>query len=263
MEPKQGRLAGKTAVITGSTSGMGAATAEMYVAEGARVMITGRREDAGQEMVDRLGENAAFTAADVTKESDVAALVDATVQRWGRVDILFNNAGYGSGESFPNESEENWRDIINVNLTGTFLMTQTVWPHLVSAGGGAVINMSSLAAQRGFSEAMQESAGGTASASYYAAKAGVDAFTRYAAGMGGRDNIRVNCVRPGQILTPGAVNPQTGNHYFKTGFDAFQILEGPGLPEDVANVVLFLASDESRFLTGELINIDGGCAAKI
>ena len=110
---------------------------------------------------------------------------------------------------------------------------------------------------------MQKSSGGTASASYYAAKAGVDAFTRYAASSGGRDNIRVNCVRPGQILPPGAVNPATGDHYFKKGFDSYQILEGPGQPEDVANVVLFLASDESRFLTGELINIDGGCAANL
>ncbi|PZC48460.1 MAG: 3-oxoacyl-[acyl-carrier protein] reductase [Chloroflexi bacterium] len=261
-----GRLDGRRAIITGGNSGIGETTAHTFAREGARVVIMARRPEQGATVQDAIraeGGEASFVACDISDSASVETAVAGAVDLLGGVDILFNNAGYGSGESFPNESEENWRDIINVNLTGTFLMTQTVWPHLVSAGGGAVINMSSLAAQRGFSEAMQESAGGTASASYYAAKAGVDAFTRYAAGMGGRDNIRVNCVRPGQILTPGAVNPQTGNHYFKTGFDAFQILEGPGLPEDVANVVLFLASDESRFLTGELINIDGGCAAKI
>lgn len=146
-------------------------------------------------------------------------------------------------------------------------MSRAVWPHIVAAGGGAVVNMSSLAAQRGFSPRMHDEFG-TASPAYYAAKAGVDALTRYMAGIGGKHNIRINCVRPGQIMTPGATrgtinNPDGGHHVFESMFDFAQIIPGPGYPLDVANLVLFLVSDESRFITGEIINIDGGVAAKI
>ena len=127
--------------------------------------------------------------------------------------------------------------------------------------------MSSLAAQRGFSPKMLKEFGATSS-SYYAAKAGVDALTRYLAGIGGSSNIRVNGVRPGQILTPGATggtstDPDGGHHVFEKMFNHAQIVQGPGYPEDVANLVLFLASDDSRFISGEIINVDGGVAAKL
>ena len=123
--------------------------------------------------------------------------------------------------------------------------------------------LSVVAAQRGFSQRMNEIAG-SASMSYYVAKAGVDALIRYAASAGGQHHIRVNGVRPGQIITPGATRGgQLDHHVFKDGFDLYQILEGPGYPEDVANTVLFLASDDARFITGEMINVDGGIAAKL
>ncbi len=121
---------------------------------------------------------------------------------YGEIHILFNNAGGGGGGKFPTETTEEWNRVVNVNLNGTFYVSRAVWPHLV-AGGGVVVNMSSLAAQRGFSPRMYDEFG-TASSSYYAAKAGIDALTRYMAGVGGKHNIRVNCVRPGQIMTPGA-----------------------------------------------------------
>ena len=173
----------------------------------------------------------------------------------------------GSGSQFPDEPNSEWHRVVNTNLTGTFYVSRAVWPHLVAAGGGAVVHMSSLAAQRGFSSRMQDEFG-TTSASYYAAKAGVDALTRYMAGVGGRHNIRVNCVRPGQILTPGATrgtvtDADGGHHVFEKMFEFAQIVQGPGYPEDVANLVLFLACDESRFVNGEIINVDGGVAAKI
>jgi NAD(P)-dependent dehydrogenase (short-subunit alcohol dehydrogenase family) len=138
---------------------------------------------------------------------------------------------------------------------------------MVETGGGAIVNMSSLAAQRGFSPKMKEQFGTTAP-SYYVAKAGIDALTRYMAGVGGDKNIRVNCIRPGQIMTPGATrgtinDPDGGHHVFESMFDLTQIIPGPGYPRDVANLVLFLMSDESRFITSEIINIDGGVAAKI
>ena len=170
-------------------------------------------------------------------------------------------------ENFPNESSEEFSRIVRVNLVGTFNMSQAVWPHLIEAGGGAVINMSSLAAQRGMSPVMYEEFGASTSA-YWAAKAGVEALTRFMAGIGGKHHIRVNCARPGQIMTEGATggtlhDPDGGHHVFEKWFDRIQIVQGPGYPEDVANLVLFLASEESRFITSEMINVDGGCAVKI
>ena len=146
MAAKRGRLDGKVAIITGGTSGMGAATAAMYVAEGARVMVAGRRRDAGQEIVDRLGENAAFSAGDVTVEADVAALVGATVDRWGRVDILFNNAGIGreyrTVENF--DSDEFLADVWT--LVGSCFMTvKHAAPIMKRQGSGSIINNGSSA----------------------------------------------------------------------------------------------------------------------
>ena len=176
-------------------------------------------------------------------------------------------AGHGAAGDFPDSKTEDWNTVINNNLNGTFFVSKTVWPIMENSGGGAIVNMSSLAAQRGFSPKMKEVFGTTAP-SYYVAKAGIDALTRYMAGVGGNKNIRVNCIRPGQIMTPGATrgtinDPDGGHHVFESMFDLTQIIPGPGYPKDVANLVLFLVSEESRFITSEIINIDGGVAAKI
>lgn len=264
------RLAGKVAVITGGNSGIGEGTAELFVQEGAKVILMARREEQGKRVERALrdaGGEATFIACDVGDHDSVTRAVSEAADTYGAIHVLFNNAGGGAGSRFPNEPNAEWQRVIHTNLTGTFYVSQAVWPHLVAAGGGAVVNMSSLAAQRGFSSRMQDEFG-TTSASYYAAKAGVDALTRYMAGVGGRDNIRVNCVRPGQILTPGATggtsnDPDGGRHVFKRMFDFAQIVQGPGYPRDVANLVLFLSCEESRFISGEIINIDGGVAAKI
>ena len=264
------RLAGKVAVITGGNSGIGEGTAELFVKEGAKVILMARREEQGKRVERALrdaGGEATFIACDVGDHDSVTRAVSQAADAYGAINVLFNNAGGGAGSRFPDEPNAEWQRVIHTNLTGTFYVSQAVWPHLVAAGGGAVVNMSSLAAQRGFSSRMQDEFG-TTSASYYAAKAGVDALTRYMAGVGGRDNIRVNCVRPGQILTPGATggtsnDPDGGRHVFKKMFDFAQIVQGPGYPRDVANLVLFLSCEESRFISGEIINIDGGVAAKI
>ncbi len=264
------RLKSKVAIVTGGNSGIGETTAHTFAREGAKVALMARREEQGEAVEEAIraeGGDATFFACDVRDNDSVEKAVAGVVDTYGRIDVLFNNAGGGAGNRFPNEPNEEWLRVIDVNLTGTFYVSQAVWPHIVAAGGGAVVNMSSLAAQRGFSPAMAEAYGAT-SASYYAAKAGVDALTRYMAGVGGKDNIRVNCVRPGQILTPGATrgtsnDPDGGHHVFEQMFDFHQIIQGPGYPQDVANLVLFLVSDESRFLTAEIINVDGGVAAKI
>ena len=261
-----GKLEGRVAIITGGNSGIGATTAHLFAREGAKVALMARREAEGKEIENSIrseGGDASFIQCDVSVTSSANAAVDRAVEIYGKIDILFNNAGYGAGDRFPDESDETWDAILGVNMGGTFRMSRAAWPHLIRAGGGAVINMSSLAAQRGFNKKMVDIAG-TASMSYYAAKAGVDAMTRYMASTGGEHGIRVNCVRPGQIITPGAtLGGSQEDHVFKAAFDTFQILDGPGQPEDVANVILFLACDDSRFLTGENINIDGGIAAKL
>jgi len=265
-----GKLQGKVAMVTGGNSGIGEATCHLFAKEGAKVLLLARRENEGlkvQNSINSVGGNATFIPCDVGNPDSVDTAVATAAETYGAINILFNNAGGGGSGDFPNSSTEEWGQVINVNLNGTFYVSRAVWPYLVAAGGGAVVNMSSLAAQRGFSPKMYDEFGTTAP-SYYAAKAGVDALTRYMAGVGGSHNIRINGVRPGQIMTPGATrgtinDPDGGHHVFEKMFDMTQIIPGPGYPEDVANLVLFLVSDEARFITGELINVDGGVAAKI
>jgi len=254
-----GRLDGKVTIVTGGNSGIGEATSHLFAREGAKVILMARREEQGIEVQNSIraeGGEATFIQCDVADVASVEKAVKQAAGTYDSVDILFNNAGHGSAGDFPESTTEEWNNVINVNLNGTFYVSRAVWPHIVSSGGGAIVNMSSLAAQRGFSPRMHDEFG-TASPSYYAAKAGVEALTRYMSGIGGKNNIRVNCVRPGQILTRGE------HHAFKSMFDFAQIIPGPGYPIDVGNLVLFLVSEDSRFITGEIINIDGGVAAKI
>ena len=265
-----GRLDGKVTVVTGGNSGIGESTARLFASEGARVLLLARREEQGiavQNSINSDGGESTFVQCDVGDPDSVNAAINKAAGIYGGIHVLFNNAGHGGGGDFPNSTDEEWNSVINDNLNGTFYVSRAVWPHLIASGGGAIVNMSSLAAQRGFSPKMIDEFGATAPA-YYAAKAGIDALTRYMAGVGGKHNIRVNCVRPGQILTPGATrgtidDADGGHHVFESMFDFAQIIPGPGYPIDVANVVLFLVSDESRFVTSEMINIDGGVAAKI
>ena len=192
------RLAGKVAVITGGNSGIGETTGQVFAREGAKVVLMARRQEQGEAVAQGIrdaGGEATFIRCDVGDDDSVQQAVAQAAEAYGTINVLFNNAGGGSGAQFPNEPNSEWHRVVNTNLTGTFYVSRAVWPHLVAAGGGTVVNMSSLAAQRGFSSRMQDEFG-TTSASYYAAKAGVDALTRYMAGTGGRHNIRVNCVRP-------------------------------------------------------------------
>ena len=259
-----GRLQGKVAIVTGGNSGIGKATAHRFAQEGAKVALMARREAEGQAVQQAIcatGGEAVFIQCDVSDRRAVEAAVAQTVARYGGLHVLFNNAGGGALDRFPEESEEVWERVLKVNLTGTFLMSQAVWPHFIAAGGGTIINTSSLAAVSGPNDT-RLALGNVPSASYYASKAGIEAFTRYIAGLGARHNIRVNCVRPGQILTP-RVTTTAGEHIFAGFLNAAQMLKGPGRPEDVANAVLFLATEESRFITAEIINIDGGAVAKV
>jgi meso-butanediol dehydrogenase/(S,S)-butanediol dehydrogenase/diacetyl reductase len=260
-----GRLQGKVAIITGGNSGIGEATAHCFAQEGAIVALLARREPEGQAVQHAIrgaGGDATFIPCDVTDHGSVEAAVAKTVTLYGGIQVLFNNAGGGARETFPAESDDVWDRVLRVNLTGTFLMSRAVWPHLVAAGGGAIINMSSQAAGMGMTEPLREIIKVMPSASYFVAKAGIEAFTRYIAGMGAPHNIRVNCVRPRQILT-AKLTTDTGEHFYKPYHSMVQMLRGPGQPVDVANTVVFLASEEARFITAALINIDGGSVCKV
>ena len=261
-----GKLEDKIAVVTGGNSGIGEATVHAYAREGASVVIMARRTDQGLEVRDVVrsqGGTAEFISCDVSKPDEIRDAVEKTVDMFGTVDVLFNNAGVAGPENFPNESLEQWTYILDVNLNGVFNMCNEVWPLMVKAGGGNIVNMSSGASTFGFSEHIFNTTGRMPPAAYSVAKAGVDAFTRYSASKGGKFNIRVNGVRPGQILTPMTNREGKGEHGLKKFFDVLQILEGTGYPDDIANAVLFLSCNDSRFITGEIMNIDGGLPSKL
>ncbi len=258
MAAKRGRLVGKVAIVTGGTSGMGAATAAMYVAEGARVMVAGRRRDAGQNIVDRLGENAAFSAGDVTVEADVAALVGATVDRWGRVDILFNNAGIGreyrTVENF--DAEEFLADVWTL-VGSCFLTVKHAAPIMKRQGRGSIINNGSTAG------ITTDGSG----AVYSACKAGMIQVTKVWATELIGDGIRVNCISPGAISTPifwGGEHTQSPeenqarlerlNRWWVENRPANR----PGVPDDIAYAAVFLGSDESLHVNGHNLVVDVG-----
>jgi len=260
-----GRLQNRVAVITGGNSGIGEATARRFAQEGAKLAILARREKEGfavQEAIRKEGGEITFFPCDVTQRKAVEEAVARTVSTYGGLHVVVNNAGGGAREIFPEESDETWERVLRVNLTACFLVSRAAWPHLVKAGGAAIVNVSSLAAVSGVSDAVRERFPALPSASYIAAKAGLEGFTRYIASLGGRHGIRVNCIRPGQILTR-RLTTEAGEHVFARHFEVWQLLKGPGYAEDVANAALFLASDEARFITAEMINLDGGAAAKL
>jgi NAD(P)-dependent dehydrogenase (short-subunit alcohol dehydrogenase family) len=260
-----GRLQGKVSIITGGNSGIGEATAHLFAREGSRVSILARREAEGRAVEAAIraeGADCTFFPCDVTERSSIEAAVNKTVETYGRLDVLINNAGGGAREMFPAESDETWERVLRVNLTSCFMACRAAWPHFLKAGAGAIVNVSSLAAVSGASEAVLERFPTLPSASYYAAKAGMEGFTRYLASLGGPLKIRANCVRPGQVLTK-RLTTGAGEHVFARHFEIWQLIKGPGYADDIANAMLFLASEESRFITAEMMNIDGGAAAKL
>ena len=259
------RLNGKTAVITGGSSGIGEASAKLFAREGAKVYIIGRSPDKGNRVLQEIkdaGGDADYVQCDVSDHEEVQLSCEQIIASASSIDILFNNAGRGERVNFPNETVEGWNEVISINLGGTFYMTNALWDAMIESSNASIINMSSVASQMGFSDNMYKLADLLPSASYFASKAGIEAFTRFVAGVGGKDGVRANAIRPGQIITP-LTDTGGGHHVFESYFEMTQILKDPGHPEDVANLALFLASDDSRFITGEMINVDGGIAAKL
>jgi 3alpha(or 20beta)-hydroxysteroid dehydrogenase len=243
-----GRLAGRVALITGAASGMGASHARAFVAEGASVMLADIADDAGALLADELGERAAYVHLDVTSAEEWAAAVSATVEWFGLLNVLVNNAGLLDGGPLGTYTEKQWDRVLSVNLTGPFLGLSAARDALVAARPAAVVNISSAAGMQGV-------AGMHA---YTASKFGVRGLTKSAALELAPHGVRVNSVHPGGIVTPmiGAVPGQVPD-IDRTA----NTLTRLGVPEEISNLVVFLASEESSYCTGSEFVADGGMTA--
>jgi NAD(P)-dependent dehydrogenase (short-subunit alcohol dehydrogenase family) len=248
------RLQNKSALITGGTSGIGEATAFLFAKEGAAVAITGRNEARGHAIIARIleaGGKAIFIRTDVRKAAECNRAVAETLQSFGRLDILFNNAGVYYPQTTLKCSEEEWDLQIDINLKGTFLMSKAALPGMIAQGSGNIINNSS-----GWGIV-----GGDHAAAYCASKGGVVLLTKAMAIDHGSQGIRVNCVCPGDVVTP--MLPEDAKMRGLKWEDyiagcANRPLGRVGTADEIAKSVLFLASDDSSFMTGAALVVDGG-----
>jgi NAD(P)-dependent dehydrogenase (short-subunit alcohol dehydrogenase family) len=254
-----GRLEGKVAVITGGASGIGAATARLFVAEGARVLIADLQEDVAGRFAAELGANAAAVGVNVASEPQVRDAIQAAVDRWGRLDVVFNNAGFGGASGPLDETTvEDYDMTMNVLLKGVFLGIKHASPIMKRQGSGSIINTASICAFDA----------GIGAQLYTVAKAAVVMLTKTAAIELAEHNVRVNAVCPGYIATPLAAGRPLSTSTAEQVDVALnrmrervadnQPLARSGEPEDIAKMVLFLASDDSQWVTGQAMVVDGG-----
>lgn len=240
-----GRVDGKVALISGGARNIGGASARLLVEEGASVVIGDLLDEEGRALADELGESARYVHLDVTSEEDWAAAVELTTATFGKLDVLVNNAGIFNGGQLQRYRREHWQQMLDVNLTGAFLGMQAAADAMIAAGGGSIINTSSIEGLRGTPWAH----------GYVASKWGLTGLTKSAAMELAPHGIRVNSLHPGRISTPATDQMPP---------DLIPIPLGrPGQPHEVATFVLFLASDESSFATGSEFVVDGGTVMHI
>ena len=246
------RLKGKVAIVTGSTSGIGVGIAKLYAAEGAKVVICGRRAEKGQAVVDEIaaaGGEAYYHFMDMTQMDSIDKLFADTEEKYGKIDILVNNAAnVGLKDGRVDElTLEMWDAIFQSDMRGTCYTRRVALPYLQkNPDGGSIINIGSMAS----------CAGDLGSTAYACAKAGVNMLTQAVATQYGKQKIRCNCVRPGLIVTPQneAHVPQALKDIFLSNI----MVDRYGCPEDIGHLCVYLASDESYYVTGQIINVDGG-----
>ena len=253
------RLAGKVALVTGAASGLGAESARRLARAGAAVMLTDLAADAGETVTAAIveaGGRAAFLPHDVTSESDWIQVVAGAVERYGRLDVLVNNAGIGGGPfELMTHTAEDWRRVMSVNLDGVFFGLRHAGPAIAAGGGGSVINLSSILGKVGLAGA----------AAYCASKGAVLMLTKAAALEWAPLGIRVNSIHPGFIDTPmvsGALHRAENGNELRETIISRHALGRLGEPREIADAVVFLASDDSSFMTGAEMVVDGGYTAQ-
>lgn len=255
-----GTMIGKVALITGGSSGIGRAAAHTFASRGAKVCLAARGADAGEKVAQEIrsgGGEAMFVQADMGRSADVSALVDACVKKFGRLDYGVNNAGNeGTKTSITEYTEEDWDSIVDTNLKGTWLCMKHEIPRLIEAGGGAIVNVSSIAGLIGF----------PLMGPYCATKHGIIGLTKVGALELAAHNIRVNAITAGLIDTPMGDRFVDGVSA-KIGADAEQFLfsiapmKRRGTPDEIANAIAWLCSPESSYITGHSLTVDGGFMA--
>ena len=251
------KLDGKVVLITGGNSGIGRATALLLAKEGVAVVLTGRNQERGEQVARDIiddGGQAMFIRSDVRLADECRQAVEQTLERFGRIDVLFNNAGVFHPKTVPECTEGEWNETIDTSLKGAFLMSKYVLPSMIERGSGSIIHTSS-----GWGIL-----GGDRAAAYCAAKGGLVVMAKAMAIDHGRDGIRVNCVCPGDVDTPmladdAAKRGMLWEDYLAGASD--RPLGRIGTAEEIARAVLFLASDDSSFVTGEALVVDGGGTA--
>ena len=257
-----GKLSSKTAIITGATSGIGKATALLFAEEGANVVITGRRVELGQGVVDEISQKGArgvFVQADHSQPEAASLVLERTLAAFGRVDILFNNAGIVTRGTAETTAEEVWTETMAINVTGLWRMSKAVLPVMKRQGGGVIVNNGSDWSVVGGKDAFP----------YVASKGAVALMTKAMALDYARENIRVNAVCPGDTFVDRWLergyfeysDPVSLEQAVKDASD-YLPMGRFGKPEEIAKAVLFLASDDSSFMTGHLLLVDGGHTAQ-
>ncbi len=252
-----GRLDGKVAIVTGGTSGIGAGTVAVFAREGARVVIAGRTVEKGERLAAEIGENALFVRTDVSKEAEIEAMVARTVEHFGQLDVLFNNAGVpGPNQPIAHLTWEGYSSAMDVLVGGVMMGMKHAARVMKRQGSGSIINCSSVAAHRtGYGDHI-----------YSAAKAAVSHVTRTVAMELGERGIRVNSISPGATVTPifgkamgfSTDDADSSAQKLNELFAANQPIPRAGQPEDIAQAAVFLASDESSFVNGHDLTVDGG-----
>ncbi|ULL15636.1 SDR family NAD(P)-dependent oxidoreductase [Paenibacillus sp. H1-7] len=248
------RLEGKVAVITGAAMGQGAAEARLFAREGAKVVATDLQLEKLEQVVAEIqaeGGQAIAVKHNVASEEDWKHVIEEGVRAFGKIDILINNAGISTDQTLDNLTMENWNKVMDINLTGAVLGMKLVVPEMRKAGGGSIVNISSVAGI----VAMNRTNG------YTASKGALRVLSKSAAAELAKDYIRVNSVHPGVIETPMTVK-EIANEQVKGWFQAETMLPRLGTADDIAYGVLYLASDEASFVTGAELVIDGGWIAK-
>lgn len=244
------RLEGKTAIVTGGASGIGEACCTLFVEHGAKVVIADIDEARGKALEKQLGESAIFRRLDATSEANWKEVVGEAISLWGRLDIVVNNAGMSGPKGRPTVEDtlvENWDAVFAVNSTGVMLGTKTAIPAMRKTGGGSVVNISSIFGI----------VGSPAGAAYHASKGAARTFSKAAALQLAKDNIRVNSVHPGFTDTPMTLDIHSDPEIHRRRVEMTP-LGRLGKPDDIAYGVLYLASDESAWVTGIELVIDGG-----